>query len=407
MNLVNNMNVLRDAAGIPAHPLIFQILMIFTWIFHIAFVHLTLGAASLSIYGFHLRHLNTHWERLSIALTKVAKVSISLLIVLGVAPLLFTQVIYDPQWYVSNLLSGRWAISFIFTLIIAYCLWFAFYYANKTGAKRNISWFAWLALALLCLDGLIMHSLSYQALLPDKWMDWYAPNSIVDMRGARLHAIQWPRYLFIMSLAVPVVGAFLMSYVGYFKARPDYTAEYLDFVQRLGRLLFVMGIALSLVLFIAWQLILPAELNLHYHPLPLLMMGLMTALALIPARWSERLNGHVPLFAMFIVLALLATWREIIRIHSLRPFGYTIDNYPVHADIPSTVLFFLTFIGVGGLVGGFYLSLLYRAGRVQGQYQADRRMSRLGTAAVTVLALWIATFFIYGIVIFVRNSFVA
>ena len=72
-----------------------------------------MGAAAVAIYAFYGRRGDSDWERLSIALTKVAKVGVSLLIVLGVAPLLFTQVIYDPQWYASNVLSARWAIVFI------------------------------------------------------------------------------------------------------------------------------------------------------------------------------------------------------------------------------------------------------------------------------------------------------
>ena len=124
------MNTMRDPAGVPAHPLLFQGLMVLTWVFHIAFVHLTLGAAAVAIYAFRKVEQGPYWARLSMAMTKVTKVGVSLLIVLGVAPLLFTQVIYDPQWYVSNVLSARWAIAFIFTLIVAYCLWFAFYWSN-------------------------------------------------------------------------------------------------------------------------------------------------------------------------------------------------------------------------------------------------------------------------------------
>ena len=43
------MNTMRDPGGVPAHPVLFQGLMILTWILHIAFVHLTLGAAALAI----------------------------------------------------------------------------------------------------------------------------------------------------------------------------------------------------------------------------------------------------------------------------------------------------------------------------------------------------------------------
>jgi hypothetical protein len=405
MDIGTVMNTMRDPAGVPGHPVLFQGLMIVTWVLHIAFVHLTLGAASLAIYGFHRRGNGPYWERLSMAMTKVAKVGVSLLIVLGVAPLLFTQVIYDPQWYTSNVLSGRWVIAFIFTLIVGYCSWFAFYYANHEGAKRHIGIFAWVALALFCLDGLIMHALSYQALLPGQWMNWYAPGGVVDTSGSALHAIQWPRYVFIMSLSVPAVGVFLIAYAHYFATRADREPAYRQFARTLGQRLAVWGFSLSLIPLLVWQFIHPSGSGLTAHP-----VGWVLALSLVGmVVWMKRLktetHGYLPVLGGFGVLAVLALWREIVRIAHLKPFGYDITTYTVHVDWPSTLLFFSTFIGVGGLVGGFYLTLLYRSGRVQGLYTAERSVARLGTGAVAILVLWIAVFFAYGIVIWVRNSF--
>jgi len=406
MDIGTVMNTMRDPAGVPAHPVLFQGLMILTWVLHIAFVHLTLGAAGLAIYAFYRRASAPYWERLSMALTKVAKVGVSLLIVLGVAPLLFTQVIYDPQWYASNVLSGRWAIGFIFTLIVAYCCWFAFYYANHEGAKKRAGLYAWIAFALFCLDGLIMHALSYQALLPDQWMNWYAPGGVVDSSGAALHAIQWPRYVFIMSLSVPAVGVFLIAYAHYFAARADREPEYRAFARGLGQRLAVWGYALAVLLMLAWQLTQPGKSGLMAHP-----VGWVLVLALaVMAVWMKRLktnaHGYWPVLGGLGVLAVLALWREVVRMAHLKPFGYDIATYAVHVDWPSTLLFFSTFIGVGGLVGGFYLTLLYRSGRVQGLYTAERTVARLGSGAVFILGLWIAVFFVYGIVIWVRNSFV-
>jgi hypothetical protein len=398
------MNTMRDPAGVPAHPVLFQGLMVFTWIFHIAFVHLTLGTAGLSIYAFHNREKAPYWERLSIAMTKVAKIGVSLLIVLGVAPLLFTQVIYDPQWYVSNVLSGRWVIAFIFTLIIAYCLWFAFYYANHAGAKRHIGWFAWIAFGLFCLDGLIMHALSYQAILPEQWMNWYAPDGVVDTRGAALHAIQWPRYIFIMSLSLPAVGLFLIAYAHYFNARADFESAYLAFTRELGQLLAVWGYAISALLLLAWQSSHPSASELAKQPVGWLLFIALVAMGFWAKRLKQSIHGYIPLLSGLGVLAVLAIWREIIRIQYLNPFGYSINDYKIHADWPSTLLFFMTLIGIGGLVGGFYLTLLYRAGRTEGLYIADKLVARFATYAVAILALWIAAFFAYGIAIWVSNS---
>lgn len=400
------MNTMRDPAGVPAHPVLFQGLMILTWVFHIAFVHLTMGAAALAIYAFHRRDKGEYWERLSMALTKVAKVGVSLLIVLGVAPLLFTQVIYDPQWYASNLLSGRWAIGFIFTLIIGYCCWFTFYYANHEGAKKHIGVYAWIALALFFLDGLIMHALSYQALLPDQWMNWYAPGGIVDTSGSALHAIQWPRYIFIMSLSLPAVGVFLIAYAHYFASRADRAQEYQAFARVLGQRLATWGFGISLVPMLVWQFIQPSASGLMLHPVGWLLVAALAAMLVWMKRLTAATHGYLPVLGGLGVLAVLALWREVVRVAHLKPFGYDITTYTVHVDWPSTLLFFSTFVGVGGLVGGFYLTLLYRSGRVQGLYTAERSVARLGTAAVAILVIWIAVFLAYGITIWVRNSFV-
>jgi len=393
------MQHLRDPAGIPAHPLLFQGLMVFTWTLHIAFVHLTLGAGGIAIWGYS--QSENEWLRLAAAMTKVAKISVSLLIVLGVAPLLFTQVLYDPQWYVSNLLSSRWVIAFIFLLIIAYCLWFVVYFATYHGTPNKYVMYSGLvALFIFLVNGLIMHVLAYQAILPEHWLEWYMPGGIVDNTGSSLHAISWPRYLFIISLSAPLAGLFLIAYTHYFAVRADYPPDYLEFVRGLAKKIAPPGFAIALILFFAWQMIVPFT-----HPIAWLLGLSLLIMALWTRTNSFTDSGYWSLLGGVGVLALLSLWRELIRVNLLANFGYTIDSYPVNLDIPSTVLFFTTLITVGGSVGGYYLSLLYRAGRISGKYTTEEPIARLGSSAIAVLVIWIAIFFAYGITIWLSNNF--
>lgn len=407
MDVGTVLNVMRDPAGVPAPPVLFQILAVATWIFHIAFVHLTLGAGVLAVYAFYRRGDAPFWEQLSLAMTKVAKVSVSLLIVLGVSPLLFTQVIYDPQWYASNVLSAGWAIGFIFTLIIAYCLWFVFYEANHEGAKKYVGVYAVISLLIFALDGLIMHVLAYQAIQPDKWMTWYAPGGNIDMSGSKLHAIEWSRYLFIMSLSMPAIGLYLFAYADYLSSRRDKTREYLEFARSVGRTFAVRGAIVSALLAVWWQFDLPAETGLRAATLGWIIPGALIVLAWLGAQVYPRLHGYTILTLGLMVDALVAIWREVVRMAYLKPFNYDVSTYKMHLDIPSTVLFFSTLLGVGILVGGYYLTLLYRAGRVEGTYTAEPGVSRLGSAAVAILVVWIGVFFIYGVAIWLRNAFLA
>jgi hypothetical protein len=407
MDVGTIINTMRDPAGVPASPVVFQVLAVVTWVFHIAFVVLTLGSGVLAVYAFYRRSEGPYWEQLSLAMTKVAKVGVSLLIVLGVAPLLFTQVIYDPQWYTANVLSAGWVIGFIFTLIVGYCLWFVFYEANHEGAKQYVGIYAVLSLVLFALDGLIMHVLAYQAIQPDKWMSWYAPGGVVDTSGTKLHAIEWSRYCFIMSLSAPAVGLYLFAYSDYLTVRRDKAREYLAFARDLGRKIASRGAVVSAFLAIWWQFDLPASTGLRSQPVGWLIPTGLLILGWLAAQRHPRLHGYTMLSLGTVMLGLLALWRELIRIAYLKPFGYDADAYKTHVDWPSTVLFFATIIGIGSLVGGYYLTLLYRAGRVEGTYTAGPGVSRLGSAAVAVLVVWIGVFFVYGVAIWLRNAFLA
>ncbi len=106
---------LQDPMGVPFYPMVFQGLSILTFALHIFFVNLVLGGALIAAWG----HFSSdqRWHKLSRMLAKVTTINISIAIVLGVAPLLFVQVIYDPFWYTSNLLSAWWTMLFLAALI--------------------------------------------------------------------------------------------------------------------------------------------------------------------------------------------------------------------------------------------------------------------------------------------------
>ncbi len=69
-----------------------------------------------------------HWKILTPHLIQTGKLSISILIVLGVAPLLFTQVIYDPTvcgkytiWYVGIYFYLYFACRLYSLLLVLLC----------------------------------------------------------------------------------------------------------------------------------------------------------------------------------------------------------------------------------------------------------------------------------------------
>ncbi|WP_298292012.1 hypothetical protein [Thiomonas sp.] len=403
------LHALQDPAGLPAPAWLFQYLNVLTWAFHIAFVNLALGTALLAIIAFMRRH-HPGWAQLSVAMTGVAKVAVSMAIVLGVAPLLFTQTIYDPSWYTSNLLSAFWVIFFIFSLGIGYTLWFVFYFKNHdvahaAQAKDATVWWATVALCILVFDGFIMHVLSYQGLFPQKWMQWYAPQGIPVMNGTGIHAFELPRFAFFMVMSLTMTGVFLLGYARYFRARSDVSADYLDLAHRIGVKTTYWGVALQLLTGVLWAYGLPSAMHVFAQPLfwltALLIVGVALYARQVPVGGSA-LQAYAAM-AFYALLALIVSVdREALRVAYLAPFHYDLASKP-HVEWGAVVWFFATFIGVGGSLVAFYSTMLWKAGKVKGLYTADGAVSRLGSTAVFINFTWLAVFFAIGVWAYVRN----
>lgn len=391
------LEALRSPVGVPSHPVIFLVLGVLTWALHILAVHLTLGGMALSLYGL-LQRGNSYWQRLSNMLLNHAKIGVSIAIVIGVAPLLFVQVIYDPFWYTANVLSARWAIGFIVLLILGYyALWLHYGQVSKRGEQASPVWLI-VSLALILLVGFIMHVLSYQTLSPDKWLSWYAPDGRIDASGARIHDFNLARWGFIVSLALPVTAAWLMGCRQYLAGREGgEDTGYLDFLAAVARKLALVGGLVSLVLFIVWIATLPGQqATIALSPWTAAVAALLVALALYTWKGPQQAAFYMPALALVMALALGAL-REALRYAALHGgFGYDFMSYKVVMDWYSTVLFFATFLIVGGIPLAFMISLAWQSGRSRGVYVANPLIAKLGVAAVAVTALWVVQYFVAG-----------
>lgn len=393
---------LRDPAGIPTHPLVFMLLGVLTFALHIFAVQLMLGASGLTIVGSFKS--NPYWRRLASAMVEVAKVAVSVAIVIGVAPLLFVQVIYDPFWYTSNVLSAQWVIGFIAILIVAYLLMYRYYFANygkkAAEAAPRCRWTMLASIALMLVVGFIMHVLTVQMLQPEQWMEWYAPNGAIDASGSGLHAYHLVRFAFFISLGAPVVGAWLLAYRRYYKARGDMDQGYLSWAAGLGVKLLIVGGAISSVLALAWMATLPENIA-GFALSPWSLLIVLGALGFVVLGIVARGNVHGIAYwgiAHAVVLGLLiAIGREALRYITLNGVhGYDFMDYAVNIDWYSTLLFFATFAVVGGTVLGYFLGVAWKAGQNEGVYTPGPVLQRLGKASIALILLWIVQYFAVG-----------
>lgn len=387
---------LRDPAGVPFYPIVFQILYVLTWALHAAFVLLSLGSMGLSLYGSAKGNSDKHWSILTPHLIQTGKISVSILIVLGVAPLLFTQVIYDPNWYVTNTLSGMWVFIFIYTLIVGYSMYYWYYYANK-AQKSGSTLIGFLSFGILVFAGILMHNFAVTSIMPNAWMNMYAPNGVVDTSGWTFN-VDVIRLAFMVSLSIPVVGIFLQNYSRFLSTRKDFEASFIGYSAKLGTTLGVIGLLISAVLFVLWML----QINYLFHPVSLAtIVGVLVLLVMT----KMNSNSYYTTLVLVVVALLISTMRELIRFDIMGKLGYSIYDYPVNLEIPTIVMFLGTFLIMGFVGVAYLLSMAWKVGKNEGVFDGskDALVSKLGTSTLYIMITWMAIYFVWGISILFNN----
>lgn len=396
---INTLYALRSSSGLPSHPAIFLVLLVLTWALHMIAVHVMLGSTALSLLGAF--SANAFWRRLARTMLDTAKVAVSLAIVIGVAPLLFVQVIYDPFWYVSNVLSARWAIAFIVLLLVAYWAMYHHYFVGKHDASGASRWSLAVSLLLLLGAGFIMHVLTSQALRPELWMAWYAPEGHLETSGSGIHEFNLARFLFFIILAIPVTGAWLLGYRRYLAHRDGEDMLYLEWVGGLGKKLMSGGGLASLICYAIWMATLPENaVGFAVSIGSLLANGAVLLLIVSPLLFKSPQGSYAHFATASAAVLLVAAAREALRHRILfGAHGYALSTYTINLDWYSNALFCLTFVGLGGFAIAYSVAISWEAGKTQGVYTASPRVDRLGTFALVALGLWIAQYFFFGFLV--------
>lgn len=387
---------LRDPAGVPFYPVVFQALYILTWALHIAFVLLALGSLALSLYGSTRQKGDENWRILTPHLIQTGKISVSILIVLGVAPLLFTQVIYDPNWYVANTLSGMWVFTFVYALVVGYSVYYWYSYANK-AQKGGGTLIGAASFLILVFCGILMHNFALTSIMPQDWMSMYAPNGKVDTSGWVFN-MDVIRLAFMVSLALPVIGIFLQNYAQFVSTRSDFSKAYVEFTQTLGTRLAVMGLLLSAVLFLLWMW----SVDYLFSPLSIAIVAGVLGLLALSAKNS---NSYLTTGVLVVVALLISGMRELIRFDLMVGLGYNIYDYPVNLEIPSIAMFLLTFLIMGGVGVAFLLTMAWKVGKNQGVFDASKDVvvSKLANYTLGIMTAWMVIYFAWGMGVLFKN----
>lgn len=384
---------MRDPLGSPIHPVIMQVLLVVTYVLHIFFVTTAIGSLILGLYGQGRKEEN--WQRLSRVAIRLATQATGLGITMGIAPLLFVQVIYDPAWYTATTLMGLWTALFIPVVALGYLFLYILY------LRGNLAGVGYVALALLLLAGFIMHSLSNAGLYPSRWVEWYAPGGAVHTTGERFLGYNPSRFVALLfGQAGLSLGVMLLLFAWYFRRREDVPRDFLGFVEGVARGALRMGALLFGAFGLLWAFTQGSELGIA---LPVALVVLVVAFLFYLHAAKASAEGALSTLGLYLVaLLLVGILREGMRALALGRMGYSVLQYPFVWDWGSIVYFVVTaLVAVPVIV--YLAQVLYFSGARREGADPSAKVEAFGDLGVRLLIGWFVFYFALGLYVVVRS----
>lgn len=224
-----------DPIPLPAPVGLLQFLLVFTFILHVIPMNILLGGTFIApITEWMGRRGSANHLRLARQLAVWLPIAAAFTITLGVAPLLFIQVLYGQFFYTSSILMAwRW-IALIPLLILGYLGVYGF--ALRKGKwEKHATVICLISALLFAKIGYLLTNNIVMMLKPELW--WAAYTGPISGGALAADPIVIPRFLHVFVGAVAIGGLFTVA-IGLHSRRSD--NAYGDWVVRYGVLWFAV-----------------------------------------------------------------------------------------------------------------------------------------------------------------------
>lgn len=323
------------ADAIPAAPWLFRLLLDATFTAHLLVMNAMLGFVLL---GF-IRSFRPGDElgRLAGLTPNLTAIAVNL----GVAPLLFLQVLYGQFLYVSSTLMGVYWFSLVLAVMAAYGLAYRQKYALHAGQGPGTLLWALMSGLLLYVTLVQTHN-AVLLIRPELWTGYLAnPNGTLDAWG---DPTLIPRWLHFVTASV-AMGGMGLAMIGRGRARHrDPRGETLE---RQGLSVFAWATLVQAAGGVWWLMALPDGAKLAFMGRDPLATGLLaaglagTALCLVFAFKGRAMFAAA---ALVLTVALMTAMRGVLRQLYLAPY-FDPGNLPVRPE-PSTLTMFLGCVAI-------------------------------------------------------------
>jgi hypothetical protein len=338
-----------DPIPLPAPYWVFKLLLVVTFSLHILAMNFMLGGMALALASRWSGSRERAHRLFSDVATKLP-VLLPATVTLGIAPLLFLQVIYGQFFYTSSvLIAWPWFLVLVMLTVAYYGLYYVSARTHRQeGAGRGVLLASFL---LITIIGFLLSNNLTLSQTPPSWAGKY----FADPSGWNLNLSELtllPRYLHFFTAAV-AVGGLLLMLLAYCKRTTD--ADYRQYVFRFGGRAFEFATMAQFAIGFWFLLSLPRDqrtLFLGDNGLAtlLLAVGVAGAVAAILVvaraltqddyRWGAVGGTGIT----FLVVLSMALMRDTLRDDYLKPYFHP-ERFVVQTQWTVLPLFLAVFIG--------------------------------------------------------------
>jgi hypothetical protein len=365
-----NLIPVLDPNPLPAPYWVFKLLLIVTFFLHILAMNFMLGGAVLALVAKWRSRKHEGGNRIFFDIAKKLPVFLPATITLGIAPLLFVQVLYGQFFYTSSIiLAWPWFL----VLVLLTLAYYGFYYVSFRSRKHpgRAGFVMMFSVILVCIIGFVYSNNITLSLVPSRWGAKYFANP----SGWHFNLSEptlIPRFLHFFISAV-AVGGLLLVFVALANWKRDH--EYARQVLQLGGKAFMYATMAQFLVGVWFLVSLPREMLMLFTgnnlvATALLLVGVFSAsVAIFLMSYAIR-KENIRVAAYFVpgltavVILTMCVMRDILRDAYLKPY-YHPETFIVHTQWSVFPLFLALFIG--GVVLWFVMLKrygLFRAAKV-------------------------------------------
>jgi hypothetical protein len=353
-----------DPNPLPAPFWVFKTLLLVTFFLHIVAMNFMLGGALMAVAAWFKQRGNSYGSRLFFDLAKKIPVLLAATISLGIAPLLFLQVLYGQYFYTSSILLA-WPWFLVIVLLIA--AYYGFYFVSYRGQRkpRAAGRVMLFSTTLVLIIGFIYTNNITLGLAPSRWAEKYFSGGATGWNLNLSEPTLIPRYLHFMVSAV-AMGGLLLVLMAWAKWKQD--EPYARQIFHFGGKAFQYATMAQFVVGFWFLFSLPRPLRTIFlgdNPLAtiLLSFGLAGTIASI-LLMSEALRHQNIRLAAFGVTSLtglivlsMTGMRDILRDGYLKPYFH-----PEQMAVKTQVSPMFLFLGLFVVGIALWFAMLWRYG---------------------------------------------